>query len=319
MIKLDAWANGKPPLIAIIAQQIAVSADSCYIALTALKSGEPIEGYKKPPKLAEWINFYKNHRIIIQNLKGTLKRFDEIAEIGIFVSDILILNRKVRRRLGSKKFNNKPRKDLEGLSQEDWKEIQEVGKTVYQISLKDIESDIKGEYDDELSKEIKESLKDPEMLFFIKVWAPCWLLYREFPPTLLRSARLGNIKALEKLIRLDKSIIHDPKIAEFLHQAKEKKNKAIYNDLIKTLQKGPKEKITLQKIKMNLAGLISAISSAFGHRLLEPQLRSLFDAVAQDTDKGDIDTDIPDSPEAFAKAIQRERRFWSIIPQPDKK
>ncbi len=89
--------------------------------------------------------------------------------------------------------------------------------------------------------------------------------------------------------------------------------------MIRAQQKGPKAKITLQKIKMNFAGFISAISSTLGHRLTEPEIRSLFDAVSSDTGKGYIDTNIPDSPESFGKAIQRERQFWSIIPQPDKK
>jgi len=157
------------------------------------------------------------------------------------------------------------------------------------------------------------------VLFFIRVWIPCWLLYGNFPPNILRSARLGNIDALEKLIRLDGSIIHDPKIAEFLNREASKKNKSTYNFLIRSIGKKPKGKVTLQKLKMNFAGLISSISSAIRHRLTEREIRDLFDAISKDTGKGDIDLDIPDSPETFAKAIQRERQFWSIIPQPDKK
>ena len=56
-----------------------------------------------------------------------------------------------------------------------------------------------------------------------------------------------------------------------------------------------------------------------GHKLNEPEIRSLFDAVARDTGKGEIDTEIPESPEAFAKAIQRERTFWMPTIRPDKK
>ena len=61
---------------------------------------------------------------------------------------------------------------------------------------------------------------------------------------------------------------------------------------------------------MNLAGFISVISTAFGEkfRLREPDIRALFDAVAKDSGKGDIDTYLPDSPESFVKAIQREAK-----------
>ena len=61
MHKLDEWEKGKPILIAIVAKQIAFSADYCYQALKAQKSGEPIEGYRQPSKIKDWIGFYKNH------------------------------------------------------------------------------------------------------------------------------------------------------------------------------------------------------------------------------------------------------------------
>jgi len=317
--KLDEWAKGRPIFIAIASQQIAFGAEPCFQALHALKSGEPVDGFTEAPHIDYWISLYKNHKKITESFKKTFSGFDELSEIGISISDLLSFNRKQRRMLGSKKYNNNLRKKFESLSQEDWDEIQNFWKEVYLISLDSIKSDIAGEYDKELSEKIKNTIKEPEMIFYLRVWVPCWMLYGELPPTLLRSARLGNIEALEKLIRLDNSVIHEPKIAEILHQASAKKNKSTYNLLVKAQLKGPKTKITLQKIKMNFAGFISAASSAFGHRLSEPEIRSLFDAVACDTGKGDIDTDIPDSPEAFAKAIQRERQFWSIIPQPDKK
>jgi len=321
--KLDEWAKSKPIVLAIIAQQIAVSAEPCSEFLKLLKIGERIKGYHKLPSSKEWLRFYKNHRILNEYLIKTFKKFGEIAEIGTELAELLASNRKKRRQLGSAKFNKKIKEELEKLDpgemQQLVSEIKNFWEYIYKLSLDDIKSDINNNYDDDFTKKFKDALKDYEMLFFIWVWTPCWLLYGEFPPTLLRSARLGNIESLEKLIRLDSSVIYDPKIAEFLHQAKVKKPKTTYELLVRAQLKGPKTKITLQKIKMNFAGFTSAVSSALGHRLSEPEVRSLFDAVAQDIGKGDIDTDIPDSPEAFAKAIQRERQFWSIIPQPDKK
>lgn len=44
--------------------------------------------------------------------------------------------------------------------------------------------------------------------------------------------------------------------------------------------------------------------------LEEPDIRALFDAVAQDNGL-EMDADIPESPEAFYKAIYRARKFWS--------
>jgi len=323
MKALSNWSKNKPIGLVIIAQQIAVSAEPCSEFLKLLKVGERIEGYHKLPSSKEWLRFYRNHRIVYKYLIKAFKEFGEIAEIGVELAELIASNRKKRRQLGSTKFNNKIKEELEKLDPNEMQqlvsEINNFWEYVYKLSLSDIKSEINDNYDDDFKKKFKDVLKDYEMLFFIQVWTPCWLLYGEFPSTLLRSARGGNIEALEKLIRLDSSVIHDKKIAEFLHQARIKESKTTYDLLIKAQLKGPKNKITLQKIKMNFAGLISAVSSGLGRRLSEPEIRSLFDAVSKDTGKGDIDTDIPDSPEAFAKAIQRERQFWSIIPQPDKK
>ena len=248
-------------------------------------------------------------------------KFGEVAGIGIELFDLFRLNRKQRLILGSEKFNHKIKKELESLSQEDFQEITEFFKSIYNASLKDMENDIDNSYDREIVLSIKKNFNDPEMIFFFRVFVPCQLLYGDLPSRLLRSARLGNIDALEKLIRIDKSIIHEPKISAFLHKEGSKINKSKYNHLVDCLKKGPKSKITLKTVKMNFAGFISVISTAFGDkfRLKEPDIRALFDAVAKDYGKGDIDIDLPDSPETFGKAIQRERKFWSFIPQPGQK
>ena len=116
------------------------------------------------------------------------------------------------------------------------------------------------------------------------------------------------MKDIEKLLRLDSSIIHDKKIAELLH--KKSNNKVINDQITSAISNGINEKVTRKKIKMNSAGLISFISMKCGNKLKESEIRNLFDAIVKDKNKGDIDTDIPESPESFAKAIQRERRMW---------
>jgi hypothetical protein len=72
-------------------------------------------------------------------------------------------------------------------------------------------------------------------------------------------------------------------------------------------------------MKIFFAGHISLISAVFGQRLTEPEIRSLFDAIARDEGKGEIDTDLPESPEAFSRAIHREIPFWIETYRADKK
>ena len=147
-----------------------------------------------------------------------------------------------------------------------------------------------------------------EQLFFLKVFAPCQFLYKTHPIKLLRKAKNGDIDALEKLMRVDNSIIFEKNISKIYHNSKTKR--IITERLDSAFGSTPKGKIDKQKIKMVFTGLISYFSDVLGHRLNEPEIRELFDRVAKMKKNGDIDTDIPDSPETFTKAIQRERKFW---------
>jgi hypothetical protein len=187
--------------------------------------------------------------------------------------------------------------------------------------LADIESDIKGKVDEEFNRKLKEALNEPEVNFYLRVWIPCWFLYRDYPPRLIRRARLGDVKTMDKLLRLDASVINDLRIGENIHQARGKGKGATFERLIEATLKGPKGKITVKKVKYNIAGLISAISEAMGERLSEGKISGLFHAVSCDLGKEDGDPDIPDRDNsyAFAKAIQRERAFWMPTLRPDKK
>jgi hypothetical protein len=63
------------------------------------------------------------------------------------------------------------------------------------------------------------------------------------------------------------------------------------------------------------------MAALLGQPLNEPEIRDLFDAVQKDMQKDPfaIDEDLPPTPEAFTRAIHRDRAFWLQSFQPDKK
>jgi hypothetical protein len=187
-------------------------------------------------------------------------------------------------------------------------EINKKLDNLYKLQLQDIEADIDDEKDVALDNRIKQDINKPEIRFLLQVFLPCFLLYKYFPGRLLREARKGKIDYIEKLIRLDRPIAFDKKISEFIHGAK--KNKRTDEKIKSAIANGINEKVTRKKMKMNIAGLISFVSTGMGRQLKENEIRDLFDSIAKDKGQGDIDADIPDSQETFAKAIQRERRNW---------
>ena len=54
------------------------------------------------------------------------------------------------------------------------------------------------------------------------------------------------------------------------------------------------------------------------HRLTAPEVRRLFDAWAKDTRGYLCDADLPESDEAYYKALRRDLDFWGCLPDPDK-
>ena len=174
----------------------------------------------------------------------------------------------------------------------------------------------------QLSSDSTQSLltlyQKPEVLFFFKVWAPCSIYYNSTPTKLYRRARQGKVSAFEKLLRLDNSIIFDPRLSKLFHQLKGKKDKRAYRKLLYAFGKPITQRSDAKRIKFLIAGLISFISESKGHRLTEPDIRDLFDLISN-TKLGMDDQDIPPGHDTFSQAILRERKKWKKFLKPDKR
>lgn len=302
-LKTDEWAQNKPPLLAIIYQQSASFADDLHEILSYVKQQEHI------PKLPEanpagWLRLYRNHRFLEKQFLGALS---ELGEFPAFITGLYAHMR-------SPATPTLPSGKQALLTPD------ESIKAIYELSLKNLEDEFAGNpFDEGMKAKIKELLINQEFLFLCKVVLPCLLLYGLHPCKLLRRARLGDLKALEQLIRLDKLALGDPGI---IRQAQRllHRNKYKYETVIARAVNGvPKFPHSRKQARYLLAGFISLLSEGFRHKLEESDIRGLFDAIAYDKSGGKtvIDTVLPDSPETFSKAIQRARAFWKSV-FPDK-
>lgn len=159
-----------------------------------------------------------------------------------------------------------------------------------------------------------------ELSFVFLVFTPCFMLYKMSPGRLYHKARLGDVSAIDKLLRLDPLMLHDPAIGQQIQKIRLFGRQTTYQNLIEAPLKPIKSKITNSKIKASMATLISMMADIIKQPLTSTEIRKLFDAVAQDADKRDIDTSLPDSPEAFSKSIQRKRSSWKpLLPLDSKK
>jgi len=323
MTHFEEWAKNKSPLMKNASLLVATSPELFFEFLETIKAGKRIEGYVDLPPVKEWINLYRNHKKVYLGVTDTFRQLnDETSRFIDFYEDIFsglnVLKRSTPSELNDLfgEIPSEKKEDLLDQTKNRFKEFEEF-----------IENDITKEENDneELSnyekRRIRKLLLKPEMLFFLRVWAPCFLLYGEYPPHLLRKARHGDDDALVKLLRLDKDVIHDPKIMEIFHRRSVSKKRSKMLLLTDALTYTPNQKLGIKKIKYLFAGFLSLISIALGQKLTALEIHKLFDAVASDDAKEKLaDPDLNVSPETFEKAIQRARTFWKIpIPLPDKK
>lgn len=318
MLAVEKWAEGKSPVIAVYAPQVASTAQDIHEAFVDIKNRRLYDYQFELPHLPTWFKLYRSHRKsshFIKELVGDHSSFgtemlsvaEDMGDLGQYLKKSGIAELK---------------KELSQLTPQELLEVVGVAKDLcggfVTQSFNDINAEINDDAVDPEEREVfLEKMGVVEAGFYYLVAIPCWVLYQEYPTRLYRKARLGDCASLEKLIRLDPLIIHDPSIGKQVQALRLLNKRSAYGLLIDAIHKKPKPKINRKKIKYAFAGYISAFSAAVKAPLDEPQIRALFDAVAQDYLKKPIDTDLPNSPETFSKAIQRNRKPWQAVFSPD--
>jgi hypothetical protein len=290
MLKIKEWAANKPKHIALFAQHSVILIETAFTLLYAIKKNGPfIQLLDEIPPYTKWLKYYRNHNLLKYYFNNTFLNTDKFFSLFFNYLDT---------------FPKKPTSNAKNTFNN--KSLEEA----YQAGLDVIELELKGNKP-EYSPERVKSLFQPEFIFLFKVFVPCVFLFREHPTTLYRRARLGDLDALDNLLRIDKAILCDPQISRHIYLASLEKNRTNFDRLAKAVEGSLSGKLDSRKTKFTLAGFLSVFSEKLGHKLSAPDIRALFDAVAADMGTGEPnDTDLPDSPEAFALAINRERRFW---------
>ncbi|MBJ6799766.1 hypothetical protein [Geomonas propionica] len=315
MLAIRKWAQDKPFLIALFAPQLVTAARDMHLAFRYIRERRVFNHQYPVPHLPTWFTMYRSHRRPLKFTRALFSDFSSFGEEGVEFGDAIFE--------GVRLFNSGKLDPSELIpTVEDIKQILPLLQSTLSTSFQEIEEDLSNTPLDPSVKDAALQLfanMELEGSFFMLVLVPCWLLYRDHPTRLYRKARLGDLKALEKLLRLDPLVLHDQSIGSRIQALRFTNKTAAYQNLLEAPLKRPKAKITRKKMKYAIAGLISGIATIINKPLTEPEIRALFDAVTLDADGSPIDTDIADSPEAFAKAINRDRAFWLRAFLPDKK
>lgn len=302
------WAENRNALLAAIALTMAGYSKEFYELHKSFRKGKRIEGDIPIPSLKTWLKLYHNPKRIGKALLGALGDVNEDTAQETAILKLL--------GEGANQLQSNPQKvhdELKKLTADEWKEIQEVNMKMMQEFLELAINNFLSEFNKKEKKEFRENITRPEIIFFIRVMMPCFSIYKSFPLELLKQAQNGNDEALEKLIRLDKSVIFEPKISEIIHQAQALKAQARISMIKKAFTSTPKAALKMRSIKFHFGGLISYFSDALKQKIMAADIWRLYDAIALDT-IGDVDQDFKNmSVETFEKDIQDARKMWQSI------
>jgi hypothetical protein len=309
------WAENKNPFLAVTAMIIAGFSQECFEIFESVRKGKRIEGDIPLPSLKRWLKLYRNPNRIGKVLLNALRDINDDTAKGVAIIEGLLKGAKQLQKMTGEQL----KAEWEKILPDDRKEIIEDGHKTIEEYKEYLIHDFICEANEEEAKEFKKNLTKPELIFFIRVMVPSFSLYGTYPVDLLRKSQHGDNVALEKLIRLDKSIIFDPKISGIIHQAQALKIQERMSMIKKAFRSSPKIKTDMKTIKCNLGGLISYFSIMMRQKITAADISRLYDAIADDMGIDEVDPDLDMTPETFEKAIQRARTMWHIILIPDKK
>lgn len=313
MLAVKKWAKDKPYLIALVAPQITPIVIDLHLDFKQIKSRRFGSHKFLLKHLPPWFALYRSHRKGIEHLKAVYAAI--FGHEFISFTDILI-----------KELHDLKSADKETLAAnlptpQEFEEISQILRELLDASFVDLENEFsKAPVDHDAAAAMKQLVADKplESSFFLFVEVPCWLLYRVSPTTLYRKARGGEFDALERLLRLDPLMLHDPyvgmKIAKFRFDHKMPQ----YRKLLAAPFKNPKGGIERKNLILSIVGLLSALSHVIQKPLTANDIFELIAAIDEDA-KCNLLDDLPKDPDALARALQPDRNQWRKLFQPDKK
>ena len=275
----EAWKEGVPSLLAHVAFFLACDSEPLFHKLNAIRSGEIRISPENIPDSQIWFSYYRNHRRLILDVAEFLTPSSDKLPKGISPQEILTER-------GPLPADTDARSIFQAVTSQ--------GNSAFN----DIDLTWKN--------------SPPALLFFILIWVPCNCLYGENPPELLFRARHGDLKAIRKLMQLDKSIIAEPGIAKKIRKWSAQGRIDRLAEVGSSLGEQIPD-VSLQQVKLTWARFILDTSLRAGQRLSAPKIQELFNAIAKDSGKGLQDPDVGNmSPESFAKALSRRTGFWKL-------
>jgi len=309
-LSVEKWAKDKNPVIAFFAISHAMVAREKSEALRQIKERRVYDYQFQLPDLTSWFAMYQSNQPLLAYTRLISDDDSNNAKeiLGLYL-EFRRVERQLRRhpdkyvnRKVSEQERNDSLKCWEKLCASVFAEIKE------EITKKPMMLDKQEKF---LNALITDELP---LSFYFLVYFPCQLFYGMSPMKLYRKALNGDISAIENLIKLDPLTIHDPAIGYRIQTVRLHGKTNDYENFISAVSKQPKfnyKQISDERksVKSEHGAQIYYLSQVFGDPLNIPEIRALYDALAQDLDGTLVDTDIK-KPEGFDKTVKSKSLSW---------
>jgi len=307
MLKVEIWAKDKNPVFAFMAIAYAtIARDRCDM-IGNIKERR-INSHTFPlPDFPSWFAMYRSRRPLLA-YKRLATSISQLTEQMIFALGGF---RKV-----NKLIEQDPEQFVEMLrtfTPEMLKEGNEDWQKMCSDLFADMKEDISGERASPEQQEIFDIalVKDELPLsFYFLVYAPCILFHETSPNALYRKASQGDKDAIEKLLRIDPLILHDPAIGFQIQKVRLHGKTNEYELLIQSIPKKPginyKDIAAERKsVKIDFGAQLYVLAQALKLPIKVTDIRRLYDDLAFDYSGELIVKDIK-SPAGFDKSIKKK-------------
>lgn len=303
MLNVEKWAQDKNPVIAFFAINHAMTAREKCDALRHVKERGVYDYKFLLPDLPSWCSMYQSRKPLFA-YKRLMSHYPEETEEKIaLLAAFRWLNKAME------KFPERIRKLK--LTAQDIQDALKFWQDLCSDTYAEIKADIaKKPLDFEARDKFHAALIKDELTlgFYFLVYMPCLLFYGVTPTVLYRNALNRDISAIEKLLKLDSLILHDPAIGFQIQSIRLYGKANDYARILDAITKQPKINRKMiaderKSVKSDHGAQILVLSKALNNPLEVPQIRGLYDALAFDYDGSLIDTDIM-KPAGFDKTIK---------------
>ncbi len=310
---LSKWSEGKPVLLAAFAQMAVFAAEDIYKLLQlVITESSQLRGSRRSEG-TEWLRLYGKHRELRRGL---------LVAVGTGAKRIVQYENMLDFFGWMSRANPKQVTELfQSVTQTQWERAMRNVLRLSNWFTRTHRRELAGSPGNGffVKTDGQQVMASLPFRFFMRVAFPCWFLYGKWPSQMLYEAtrlKRTNWKSLENLVRLDKHVVNHPRIVWMLNCAPHTIRQFARNHISKSINSHPKN-ISRKNVKYRIGRLIARISERFGYRLLEPEIRKLFNIAARNRHELLSDTNLPLGSETFSKALQREPNFWFLPLKPD--